>query len=398
MHDIAQTSRRPASAWAQIALSTGSTVPILGLPIIVGALVDRWGYSAAAAGYVASSDLAGLCIGSVVTSAIAHRVNWRSYVGTAAVVCVCINLLCASVSGFWTVFGLRLGAGIASGAIYASCLLLLSRSSDAARNFSLMIFVQVIANAVVLAVFPGLAMRWGPAGLFVTMALILAATLVVVPLMPVVCAVGERPAPRAHSRGALPALPAALCLLAVALFYVTIGSYWTYAERMGLQFGLLPTSVHELLSLGTFLSGAGCLLAFWLSRLTGPSRPLLAALIALSVTLLLHALLPTATMFIVTLGILQLCWNLIDIFQLGMLAIVDPTGRSGALVPAAQGAALAAGPAAGGFMLSLGKGYAGVLLLGGVASALAAIACAIVYKTHRPRTAAIGSRVLEEGK
>ena len=77
-------------------------------------------------------------------------------------------------------------------------------------------------------------------------------------------------------------------------------------------------------------------------------------------------------MFVVNLAVLQLCWNFIDIFQLGTLAVVDPSGRAAALVPAAQGAALAAGPAAAGLLLGLGKGYTGVLLLAGSTTALAA--------------------------
>ena len=391
---MVQVARRDALPWPPIALAIGSVAPVLGLPIIVGALIDRWGYSAAGAGYVASSDLAGLCLGSVLTSAIAHRVDWRRYVGTALVVCACINGMCALVGGFWAVLGLRLGAGAASGAIYAASVVLLSRSDDVARNFSLMIFVQVVANAVVLAVFPTLAARWGPAALFVTIGVALTATLIVVPLLPAASAVRGERVPHSRSSGAIPAIPVlpTLCLLAVALFYVTIGSYWTYAERMGIQSGLLPDSVHNLLSFGVLLSGVGCLLAFWLSRRVGQSRPLLVALIVLAVALLLNAVQPTPTMFIVTLAVVQLCWNFVDIFQLGTLAIVDPTGRAGALVPAAQGAALAVGPAAGAAMLTFGKGYAAVLVLGGAASALAAITYASVHAGQR-RTTPIASKV-----
>jgi len=61
MSRFARYARRNAAAWAQIALTIGSLAQFLGLPIIVGALVDRWGYSAPEAGYIASIDLAGLC-------------------------------------------------------------------------------------------------------------------------------------------------------------------------------------------------------------------------------------------------------------------------------------------------------------------------------------------------
>jgi predicted MFS family arabinose efflux permease len=183
-------------------------------------------------------------------------------------------------------------------------------------------------------------------------------------------------------RFAVPLLPA-LCLTAVALFYVTIGSYWAYAERMGIGFGISMEEVHWLLSAGVLLSAAACVSARAVARRIGQSRPLLLALALLATTLLIHGMLPNPTMFVVTLAVLQLCWNFIDIFQLGTLAILDPSGRAAALVPAAQGAALAAGPAAAGFVLGLGKGYTAVLFLAGLMSALAAVIYAVVHRRYR---------------
>jgi len=390
MSTLSQLSRPLSSSWAPIALAISSLAPILGLPILVGALVDRLGFSAAAAGYIASSDLAGLCLGSVVTSAIARHVSWRNYVGAAIIACIGINISCAYVSEFWPILALRLAAGAASGAVYSSALALLARSDDATRDFSLLTFLQVVANALILAVFPRVVSAWGLAGLFVTIALALAATFLVVPLLPGVSA-GESGAARdarpagassARRRQGTSILPA-LCLSAIALFYMTIGSYWAYAERMGIQFGLTPDVVHELLTIGVLLSAAGCLLAFWLSRRIGQSRPLLVALMTLSVTLLLHAALPRPGMFVIALAIQQLCWNFVDIFQLGTLAVIDPTGRAAALVPAAQGVSLAAGPAAAGALLATGSGYAAVLILGGIAAALAAAVYAVVHQRYR---------------
>src|SRR5579872_4285577 len=279
MSALGQIIPRGSALWAQIALAIASVVPLLGLPIIVGALADRWGYSPMAAGYIAACDLAGMCVGSVLTSALAHRLHWRGYVGAAIVAGVSINLLCAAGNGFWLTCALRLTAGSVSGAIYAVALVLLSRGRDASRNFSVMIFAAVVANAIVLALFPVLATRWGPAALFIFIALALAAVLLVVPALPAEAPV-VRPQIATGSARRIATLPM-LCLLAVALFYVTIGSYWTYAERMGLESGLSPGFVHQLLSMGVLLSGAGCLLAFWLSRRVGQSRPLLIALLAL---------------------------------------------------------------------------------------------------------------------
>jgi predicted MFS family arabinose efflux permease len=385
-------ARLPVLAWAEISLAIGSVTPILGMPIIVGALQDGWGYTADYAGYVTSIDLAGVLTGSVVTSLLARRVDWRCYVGAALALSATFNLLCAPFHGLVALCCLRFAAGVTSGATYASSLTLLSRHAEPARGFSIMILLQVLANAIVLALFPLLNVRWGPPGIFVAVAGVLLATLAAVPLLPRrdSAAKAQLPARAAERRRrfAIPLLPA-LCLIAVALFYVTIGSYWAYAERMGIGFGISMQEVHWLLSAGVLLSAAACVSARAVARRIGQSRPLLLALALLATTLLIHGMLPTPTMFVVTLAVLQLCWNFIDIFQLGTLAILDPSGRAAALVPAAQGAALAAGPAAAGFVLSLGKGYTAVLFLAGFMSALAAVIYAVVHRRYRSESVSV---------
>jgi hypothetical protein len=273
----------------------------------------------------------------------------------------------------------------------------MSRVQDTARGFSIVIFAQVVANAAVLELFPVIDTAWGPGGLFVTIAVVMAATAVVVPRLPgrdtppqpatVASDGGAQLTPVASDGGAGHDRPlraqrvamAALCLGAVALVYVAIGSYWAYAERMGITFGISATIVHHLLTASVLLSTIGCLAAFRLSRSVGQSRPLLGALALLAVVLLVHSASPHPVMYVVTLIVMQMCWNFIDIFQLGTLAIVDPSGRGAALVPAAQGVALAAGPAAGGVALTVGGGYWAVLLLAGGAAALATACFAIVY-------------------
>jgi len=93
---------------------------------------------------------------------------------------------------------------------------------------------------------------------------VLLVSVAVAPLLPRRDARAAPSPPRTGSRrslvGRVP-LPPALCILAVALFYVTIGSYWAYAERMGIEFGISMQRVHWLLTAGVVLSAAACLSA-----------------------------------------------------------------------------------------------------------------------------------------
>ena len=364
--------------WAQIALGLGSVIQILGMPIIVGALQDHWGFSAPSAGYITSIDLAGLCIGAITTSAWATKVDWKWYATSVIGLGVVMNLLCVPFHTLAILCALRFGAGLASGAAYSSSLALLCHQADTAKGFSILIFAQVMANVIVLAAFPAIDDRWGPAGLFVSIAIVLVATLGVIPGLPAHPTTTTREPPTGV-RTAGAAMLSACCLGAVVFVYIAIGAFWAYAERMGIAFGLAPTVVHNLLTASVLLSTLGCLGAFRLSRSGGQSRPLLVALGLLSATMLAHSASPHVALYVVTLVVLQLCWNFIDIFQLGTLALVDPTGRGAALVPAAQGIALAIGPAAGALALTVWPTYTSVLIVSGVAAGVAALCYGVVH-------------------
>jgi len=341
--------------------------------------------TASDAGYITAVDLAGLFLGSTLTSLWAVRLHWRRYLTVVLSLGILLNACCVLHPAPVVLAALRFGAGAASGAAYASSLALLTREQDTARAFSFMIFGQVVANAVVLVVFPLIDDEVGPGGMFAAVGLVLILTLAVSPLLP-----GRWPPPAGapdssprETRSASVRFLAGLCLGAVALVYVAIGCYWAYAERMGIMVGISAAWVHRFLSVGVLLSGLGCFAAFWLSRRLGQSKPLLGALAALAAVLLIDSGWQTPLMYVLTLATLQLCWNFIDIFQLGTLSAVDPSGRSAALVPAAQGAALALGPAAGAFVLSLGKGYPTVLAIAGVSATLAAACYWVVHVLHQ---------------
>ena len=68
-----------------------------------------------------------------------------------------------------------------------------------------------------------------------------------------------------------------LCLAAIACFYVMIGAFWAYIERMGVTAGFNDNFIAAALSITTLLSIVGCLVAYRISRKQGQSRPLLAA-------------------------------------------------------------------------------------------------------------------------
>lgn len=76
-------------------------------------------------------DLAGLFVGSALTSAFALFVHWRRYLTGALLIAASLNLACVLHPDALVLAGLRFGAGLASGAGYAASLTLLSRQHGA---------------------------------------------------------------------------------------------------------------------------------------------------------------------------------------------------------------------------------------------------------------------------
>ena len=107
-----------------------------------------------------------------------------------------------------------------------------------------------------------------------------------------------------------------LCLAAIACFYVMIGAFWAYIERMGVTAGFDDNFIAAALSITTLLSALGCFVASKISRKHGPSPPLLAAPVLIAVVLVWLGMQTVAFTFVAVLMICQLLWNGVGIFEL----------------------------------------------------------------------------------
>ena len=137
------------------------------------------------AGYITSIDLAGLCVGSITTSMWASRIDWKQYVAAAIVVCLrheCAVRVVPHARHSDASCGLaRVWHRVSRTRRLWLCI---SRVPDTARGFSIVIFAQVVANAIGARGLSSDRRSWGPGGLFVTIAVVMAVTVVVIPRLP----------------------------------------------------------------------------------------------------------------------------------------------------------------------------------------------------------------------
>lgn len=377
---------------ASIAVAVVGWAVFMGLPILVGALVEFRGFSEEQVGYLASADLGGMFISSIIVSLRISRMDRRFWVATGIFIAIVADVMAIYSYEFWPMLSVRIVAGIGAGLCYSIALANLAATTNNARNFSYLIFTLVTVNFLELYSLEVISDHWGVSGIFVSFIAINVLCLFAYPYLPrgkfasdhmaskseAEFVVTNRhlaePAPAVSHQYNLPLL-SMLCLTAIACFYIMIGAFWAYIERMGVTAGFDDNFIAAALSITTLLSLAGCYVAYSLSKVQGQSKPLIAAPIVIAVILIWLGLHTVAFTFVAVLMIYQLLWNGVDIFQLGTLANIDHSGRFIALVPAAQGVGQTVGPSMAGFMVGQGYGYDAVMTM----CATAAICTSIIY-------------------
>ncbi len=380
---LSQFDRASAIAAAIVISFVGNAV-VLGMPMLVGALADDLGFNEQQVGWLASADLGGMFLASLFTSMVITRVNRRLLAAAGLIIALLANLLSSQFHDFDTLFTARVIAGIGGGICYSLGVGCLAGTHHTARNFSILMFALVAINALELYCFPMLTDTWGVNGIYYAFAAAFMLCFLAVPQLPAYAE--QKPAVAETESGKTIALPGylpKLCLLAVSSFYITIGSFWAYIERAGVDAGLSDDFIANTLTIGTLFTLLGCFVATWLSNRAGQSKPLLAALLTMAGALTLLALGINPLVFIIGNFMFNVMWLFTDIYQLGTISNVDHSGRYAALIPGAQGLAQTAAPTIAGFLLANNMGYGAVMMLGAAGSIGAFMIYSFVYRRLR---------------
>ena len=156
----------PAAIFAAVILGFAGTGVAMGMPLLVGAMADSLGFGEQELGWLASSDMTGLLIGSMLTSLVVARANRRTLAAVGLILVILANYFSTQSTDLVPLMMSRLGAGIGAGICYSTCTASLAGSHNSARTFSILLFVLVVMNAFIFYVFPMINERWGVNGLF----------------------------------------------------------------------------------------------------------------------------------------------------------------------------------------------------------------------------------------
>jgi predicted MFS family arabinose efflux permease len=327
-------------------LFTLGPLSFLMMPVLMIGLTERFHWSEAELGTLATIELGALAITSLSGLYWQRRWNWRVLAITADVSIIAANLASTRLSSFTDLACARFAAGLGSGILLALYFAYLPSTKRPDRNGSIATFVQVAAQVAIDYSSASLLHRWGLNGLYV---LIAATASLLLPfsawiptgLAPEVPAgsIVDRPS-RTWGRR----VPGWAGLLANALFFAAQSGIFSFFGEIGQrEGGLADRQTLDAITVAAALALIGPAASYWLSRRAGFLWPILLSTIAQVVVLvvLAHGGYAYAG-FLLLIAALLVLWNFAQPYVFALMVVIDE-GMTVAL-PGAQAAGIALGP------------------------------------------------------
>jgi predicted MFS family arabinose efflux permease len=371
--------------WAAIYVGiAAATLPAV-LPVMVGVMADQLGFGLAQAGYVASANMAGIALGSVLGASLTRRWSWARVVTAGAVVMISSNGLTVIGTGFSYIAATRFASGLGEGLIAGICYAAMGRSGQAARALAFYAAGQGLIGAVGMGFMATVIQHFGWQILF---ALISIVALPAFWLAPKIGTLHDgRPAAAtvvAAEAGSMTWLGWGAVAALLAQF-IGMSSIWAFLERLGHAKGLDPVHLSLALSASAIASMVGSLFVGVLAHRVRGLYGIGAAFALLTASLLAAYLWDAWQIYLVAGVLFMLSWAVYFPFQFALLANFDRSGALAAIMPAVTGVGFTVGPATGGVLLAQG-GIGAVLGWGGGCMVISTLACVALHRISRSRT------------
>jgi predicted MFS family arabinose efflux permease len=363
---------RSSAIAAAALLSAVGALPANVLPILLGIFAEWRELDTQQIGMLATSLMGGFML---ITAALFFRVrkfDWKKATLTFCVVQFLGFILTVALDGYLTLVVLMFFVGLGAGGVFGVSITSLADTRQPDRNLGLAIFAQVIVAAVLVSALPGLVVpAWGPTGALLTLASLTLLAGGFIAFLPRhgISESSDIPEDRLPSDAIGPVAG----LVGVVLLNVGIFGIWSFLERIGVNAGLSPPFVGNVISVALVVGALAALVPVVFGDRLGRRGPIFCASLTLVFAIIVLSSEMSAFNFVVAVICFNFAWTISVIFQLGAVAMADSTGRYVAGIPIALALGGTLGPTVGGVM----QEKLGVAGLGGVA-VLAVLASAAI--------------------
>ena len=329
-------------------------------PGFVQGLVQYLGYSEKGAGYIASAEMWGLAITTVILTFMAGRFNWRHIFLVSLIVIIFGNLASLFVTTSVSFGTLRFITGLGCGGLVSLSFTVIGITDNPDRNFGYYIMWVLIYGALGLLAMPSAYSMVGMHGVLVFFAVLPAAGLFLVRFLPMS---GEEHVQVEEDAVNIPSHFKGMALAAMFSYFLAQGVVWAYLFLIGISGGASEQAVANGLTVSQFLGIAGAFTTVVVGIRFGRALPLTIGIIAGIVPLLFLFGAMGALVFGIAVSVYNYAWNMTHPYLLASMASFDRSGRVVVNAVAFQMLGLAIGPAIAATVISDGD-YSNVNFLG----------------------------------
>lgn len=379
---------RPRSLFAAIYMAVIGPEVFIVQPGFVQGLVQYAGFSDKAAGDIASAEMWGIALTTVVLSFFASRCNWR-HVFAVSLIVIVIGNLASMLAATPVAFGAwRFLAGLGAGGVISLSFAAVGLTKNPDRNFGWLIMWVLIYGAIVLLAMPTAYRLVGLDGVIVFFALFAASGLLFVRWLP------HSGAEHAQVEADAVELPPAfkgMALGAMFAYFLGQGVVWAYLFLIGIDGGATEQEVANGLTASQLFGVAGAFTAAMVGGRFGRAGPLTAAILLTLLPLTLLFGKTGAIVYGAAVCIYNFGWNVTHPYLLAAMASFDRAGRVVVWAVALQMLGLANGPWIAARIIGPG-GYTTVIVAGMTLFALSlALILPPVLQHGRARRSASGA-------
>jgi len=361
----------PLALLAAIVLFAAITPTILmTAPAVAAQLATQWQLSPSQIGDLFSTELGAMSLATLPALWWLKRVDWRRAALLAGLLFIAANLLSMLAHDYPILLALRFCSALAGGSLMIICLSSAASTANPGRVYGLWVMGQLVVGAIGLSILPRLFEHYGLSACYLILAALMTLLLPLARHFP-----QGSPAPeKAAERIALASRwKAALGILGLLSFYVSLSGVWTFIGSISSHAGLSAEASGEILALATVMGivGAGC------TSLIGDRLPRLLllllgyALMAGAVLLLLGQ--PDMLRFALAALLFKFTWTFILPLVLACLADLDRSGKLMNTSNLVIGGGLAIGPTVAGRMIEASGGLQSLLIAGACVTVLSLV-------------------------
>ena len=365
---------------AGLILGTIGVLSFIVQPGLVQGFVSVLGLSEADANFLASIEMAGIALATIIAIFLTPNLSWRTITGIAIIIAVAGNLFSATGDNQTILQIARFITGLGEGLIISLSFTIIGLTQKTERNLALYLALLMTYGAFGLWVMPLAFQTIGLKCIFIIWAILSLLALFTLKYVPISDASQEefRPSAIQLNIGWL-----ILALLAVFAYNAAIGLAWANLFLIGMDIVPNEQTIANTLLIAQFAGIAGAVGAVYLSDRIGSWKPLSFGVIvaAMCIALLLGE--PSILIFGIAVSGFNGLWNFTLPYLLSIVGDMDTKSRMMTLAIAIQMIGLGSGPYLASKLFKAGLGFKEMEIITVVALVGSIIILAIPVRTHK---------------